>query len=460
MEQVQRAGARPSKEQTAKLPFSIEAEKAVLGAIFVSPERYTHLQEDLTPDFFFQDAHGKIFAAMLALYAESSTPDVLTVAAALRGEGQDNPYLQAAYLAELMNSAPVAQNIDAYVAIIRKDYFLRNIIRTCQETINRAMGFEGSIESYVEDIEKQFLAITESYDNKAGIVDAGKVLTSTIEMLKKRIAMDGTITGVPTGFNDLDAITGGLGESDLIILAARPGMGKTALVLNFATNAAFVGKKVALFTLEMSKEQLMTRVLSTVAKVDSSRLRKGDLSEEEQDRIVNAARQIHGFKENIGIDETPGITLVELRSRVRRYHKENGLDLVIIDYLQLMGSTGGADKSREREISEISMGLKELAKELNIPVVALAQLNRGPDARPDKRPKISDLRESGSMEQDADMIFFVYRDEYYNPNSEMAGKAEVIIGKNRHGETGSITLAYQPNFVCFQNLYRERDLGD
>lgn len=397
---------------------------------------------------------------MLALYGEGSSPDVLTVAAALRSEDRDNPYLQAAYLAELMNSAPVAQNIDAYLEIIRKDYFLRNIIRTCQETINKAMGFQGSIEGYVEEIEKQFLAITESYDNKAGIVDAGRVLKSTIEMLEKRIKSEGTITGVPTGFNDLDAMTGGLGESDLIILAARPGMGKTALVLNFATNAAFAGYKVALFTLEMSKEQLMMRVLSTVARVDSSRLRKGDLSDQEQDQLVNGARQIHKFKDNLGIDETPGITLVELRSRVRRYHKENGVNLVIIDYLQLMGSTGNAEKSREREISEISMGLKELAKELNIPVIALAQLNRGPDARPDKRPKISDLRESGSMEQDADMIFFVYRDEYYNPNSEMAGKAEIIIGKNRHGETGAITLAYQPNFVCFHNIYTERDIGD
>lgn len=397
---------------------------------------------------------------MLVLYGEGSSPDVLTVAAALRGEDRDNPYLQAAYLAELMNSAPVAQNIDAYVEIIRKDYFLRNIIRTCQETINKAMGFQGSIEGYVEEIEKQFLAITESYDNKAGIVDAGRVLKSTIEMLEKRIKSEGTVTGVPTGFNDLDAMTGGLGESDLIILAARPGMGKTALVLNFATNAAFAGHKVALFTLEMSKEQLMMRVLSTVARVDSSRLRKGDLSDQEQDQLMNGARQIHKFKDNLGIDETPGITLVELRSRVRRYHKENGVNLVIIDYLQLMGSTGNAEKSREREISEISMGLKELAKELNIPVIALAQLNRGPDARPDKRPKISDLRESGSMEQDADMIFFVYRDEYYNPNSEMAGKAEIIVGKNRHGETGAITLAYQPNFVCFQNIYTERDIGD
>jgi replicative DNA helicase len=291
-------------------------------------------------------------------------------------------------------------------------------------------------------------------------LQADVVLESTIDEIQRKLELDGSITGVPTGFNDLDQITGGLQPSDLIILAARPGMGKTAFVLNLATNAALAGKKVAVFTLEMSKEQLMSRVLSAVSKVDSSRLRKGDLSDEEQDRLMEGARRIYERKECLGIDETPGISLMELRSRCRRYHKEYGLDMIIIDYLQLMSGGEGKSESREREISEISMGLKSLAKELRVPVVALAQLNRGPDARPDKRPKISDLRESGSMEQDADMIFFIYRDEYYNPSSELAGIAELMIAKNRHGATKVVKLAYQPHYVSFQNLFQEGAVAD
>ena len=254
------------------------------------------------------------------------------------------------------------------------------------------------------------------------------------------------------GSTNLIILSGGLQGSDLIILAARPGMGKTALVLNMASNAMFAGKNVAIFTLEMSKEQLMGRVLAAVSRVDSSRLRKGDLSDEEQDRLMEGARRIYERKEGFAIDETPGISLMELRSRCRRYHKEVGIDFIVVDYLQLMTAGTGKPESREREISEISMGLKNLAKELNVPVIALAQLNRGPDSRPDKRPKISDLRESGSMEQDADMILFVYRDEYYNPSSEDAGIAEVIVGKNRHGSLTTIKLAYQPSYVSFQNL--------
>ena len=304
-------------------------------------------------------------------------------------------------------------------------------------------------------MEKQFLAIASEYDSQ-GIVKADKVLESTIEDIQKKLESDGSLSGVPTGFNELDNLTGGLQKSDLVILAARPGMGKTALVLNIATNAALAGQKAAIFTLEMSKEQLMGRVLASVARVDSSRLRKGDLSDEEQDRLMEGARRIYENKECLGIDETPGISLMELRSRCRRYHKENGLDLIVIDYLQLMsGSSQAKSESREREISEISMGLKNLAKELMVPVIALAQLNRGPDSRPDKRPKLSDLRESGSMEQDADMILFVYRDEYYNPNSELAGIAEVLVAKNRHGSTTTVKLAYQPNYVSFQNLFQD-----
>lgn len=434
-------------------PHSKEAEKAVLGAVLRGADNLMLVEGLLKPDFFFFDAHQKIFSAIIELSANGDSVDIVTVAEGLRKFEVDNERFGPSYLVDLTENCPVAQNVEHYANIVRRHYYLRQIVDACQTTIKSAMACDGSVESFIEGIEKQFLTIAEGYDRK-GIVKADKVLESTIEDIQRKLESDGTVSGVPTGFNDLDLLTGGLQGSDLIILAARPGMGKTALALNIATNASLKEKSVAIFTLEMSKEQLMGRVLSAVARVDSGRLRKGDLSDEEQDRLMEGARRIYGCRDYLGIDETPGITLMELRSRCRRYHKEFGLDMIIIDYLQLMGSSGHTE-SREREISQISMGLKELAKELNVPVIALAQLNRGPDARPDKRPKLSDLRESGSMEQDADMILFVYRDEYYNPASELAGISEVIVGKNRHGSTTTIKLAFQPNFVSFQNLFQE-----
>lgn len=440
-----------SEKQT--LPYSASAEKAVLGGVLRDRESLLLIEGLLEPQFFFIDAHLKIYEAIIELSGAGESVDILTVSERLR-EKSDQDVLGAAYLIELTENCPVTQNIEHYGAIVRRYFFLRRIIQACQSTIDGAMSFDGSVESFVEGIEKEFLSISGSYDRK-GVIKADAVLESTIEDIQKKLESDGSITGVPTGFTDLDSLTGGLQGSDLIILAARPGMGKTALILNVATHAALEKKSVVIFTLEMSKEQLMSRVLSSVARVDSQRLRKGDLSDEEQDRLMEGARRLYECKDNLGIDETPGISLMELRSRCRRYHKEFGLDLVVIDYLQLMSGHGKASESREREISEISMGLKQLAKELHVPVVALAQLNRGPDARPDKRPKISDLRESGSMEQDADMILFVYRDEYYNPDSEQAGITEVIVGKNRHGSLTTLKLAFEPSFVSFQNLYQD-----
>ncbi len=440
------------------LPHSIDAEKAVLGAILSDAESLTLVEGLLQSKHFFLDSHQKIYSSILELSAAGESADIVTVAEKLRQNKIKD--LGPAYLIELTENCPVAQNLEHYAQIVRNHFYRRSVIKVCQDVIGRAEAYEGRIEQFIESVEKQFLAISSEYDRK-GILQADVVLESTIDEIQRKLELDGTITGVPTGFQDLDGITGGLQPSDLIILAARPGMGKTAFVLNLATNAALANKKVAVFTLEMSKEQLMARVLSAVAKVDSSRLRKGDLSDEEQDRLMEGARRIYEKKECFGIDETPGISLMELRSRCRRYHKEFGLDIVIIDYLQLMTAGGvGKPESREREISEISMGLKNLAKELKIPVVALAQLNRGPDSRPDKRPKLSDLRESGSMEQDADMIFFIYRDEYYNPSSELAGIAEVLIAKNRHGSTKTVKLAYQPHYVSFQNLFQEGAVAD
>lgn len=439
---------------TRKLPHSSDAEKAVLGAILRDSNQLMQVEGRLAPKHFFVDAHRKIYEAMNELSKVGESVDLVTVSEKLRQLGGDQQQLSPSYLVDLTENCPVTQNIEYYANIVRNYFYRRSIVQSCQAVIEGAIGYEGSIEGFIESVEKQFLEIAAEYDTK-GIISADKVLETTIDDIQKKLESGDVTTGVPTGFQDLDRLTGGLQPSDLIILAARPGMGKTALVLNLATHAASQGKSAAIFTLEMSKEQLMSRVLAAVSRVDSARLRKGDLSDEEQDRLMEGARRVYEWRTCFGIDETPGISLMELRSRCRRYHKENGLDLIVIDYLQLMTSAAQKVESREREISEISMGLKNLAKELNVPVIALAQLNRGPDARPDKRPKLSDLRESGSMEQDADMILFVYRDEYYNPASEEAGISEVIVAKNRHGATTTVKLAYLPQFVSFQNLFQE-----
>jgi len=433
--------------------FSVDAEKAVLGAVLRDPDSLLIVENQLIPEHFFLDAHRKIFCAILELSAANEIPDLITVVDKLRSVDGDQDYLGPAYLVELTESCPVAQNLEHYTEILRREHFRRRVIAACESTIQKAKNFQGPPEAYIEEIEREFLRITSDNDRK-GIVLAGEVLEQTIEAIQSRLENDDKITGVPSGFSELDQLTGGFQSSDLIILAARPAMGKTALILNCAINAAHAGKQVVVFTLEMSKEQLMSRVLASEACVDSARLRKGDLSPEEQDRLIEGARRIYALNKNLGIDETPGISLTELRSRCRRHHKEHGLGMVVIDYLQLMGAnTGKRYENREREISEISMGLKALAKELQVPIIALAQLNRGPDSRTDKRPKISDLRESGSMEQDADMILFIYRDEYYNPASEDAGIAELLVAKNRHGSTATIKLAYHPHFVAFKDLF-------
>ncbi len=433
-------------------PHSSDAEKAVLGACLRSPETLNLIADKLSPDHFFLDAHQKIFSVMLDQYQKNEPSDVLLVAEILRRAGRESEYLGVPYLVELEEVAPVSQNIEHYAKIVRECYYLRRIIEACQTTVTKALNFDGKISTFVEDVEKEFLSIANDQDSK-GIITAYEVLDSTIAEIETRLNTEGDMTGVPSDFVDLDRITGGWQKSDLIIVAARPGMGKTAFALNIVTNAAKSGRAVAVFTLEMSKNQLMSRILSSESRIDSSKLRKGDLSEEEQDRLMHGARVISQLPATLGIDETPSISLMELRSRCRRFKKEYGLELIVVDYLQLMTASGNKRyESREREISEISGGLKALAKELSVPVIALAQLNRGPDTRPDKVPKLSDLRESGSMEQDADIILFLYRDEYYNPNSEDAGKALVRIAKNRHGSLEDVYLAFAPHFLKFSNL--------
>lgn len=433
-------------------PHSQESEKAVLGAILKEPVHLTSVTAGgLLPEHFFADAHRRIFETMMELDAANNPTDIVSVAEKLkRGANAQGQEIGAGYLIELMESAPVAQNALYYATQIRKHAYLRRIVAMGQSVTARAATADGDVTEFLGDFEKEILAIFNEQDRQGGITAAPIILDSTIEEIERRIQSNGQPTGVPSGFRDLDNLTGGFQKSDLIILAARPAMGKTALALNFAAHAAQKGIPSVVFSLEMPKNQLMMRLLSSIGRIDSSRIRKGDLTDDDLNRLSVAANTLTNMP--LSIDDTGGISLVELRSRLRRHKKEFGLGLVIIDYLQLMGTSSKRADSREREVAELSGGLKALAKELDVPVIVLSQLNRSADTRTDHRPKTSDLRESGAIEQDADLIMFVYRDEYYNPNSEDAGKAEIIVAKNRHGSLDDIKLACQLNFVSFYNL--------
>ena len=358
-----------------------------------------------------------------------------------------------------MQAAPVAQNSGYYATQIKKHAYLRRIVSIGQSVTSRAATADGDVTEFLSEFDKEIQAIFSEQNRQQGLMHAEKILDSTLEEIERRINSNGAPTGIPSGFTDLDALTGGFQRSDLIILAARPAMGKTAFALNIAANAARHNFPTVFFSLERPKNQLMMRLISAEGKIDSSRLRKGDLEAEDLNRLTEATNKI--MRMPISMDDTGGITLAEMRSRLRNYDRElkqsdkdSGIGLVIIDYLQLMGTSSKRADSREREVAELSGGLKALAKELNVPVIVLSQLNRSADTRTDHRPKTSDLRESGAIEQDADLIMFVYRDEYYNPNSEDAGKAEIIIAKNRHGSLEEIKLAAQLKFVSFYNLMK------
>jgi replicative DNA helicase len=436
-------------------PHSIDAERAVLGAILREPLSLNLVADKVATDDFFLDVHRRVFKAMVELDAANEPTDIVTVADRLQRSSGDGEPIGPAFLVELTEKSPVAQNVEYYAELVKDYKTLRDVIGACQSTIAKAMACQGKAVGFVEDVEREFLQISARQDRKGGIVSHIDVLNDTIAELEKRLAMDSSVTGVTSGFTDLDAVTGGWQKTDLIILAARPAMGKTAFALNCTINAVKAGHPVIFFSLEMANIDLMSRLVASEGRVDSSRLRRGDLTEDDRNRLMQGVRQIGTMPAMLGLDETPGLSLMEIRSRCRRFKKEHGLGLVVIDYLQLISaSSGRKSDSREREIAEISSGLKSLAKELEIPIVALAQLNRESDKRIDKRPKMSDLRESGSIEMDADLILFVYRDEYYNKASEDAGKAEIIIGKNRHGSTENVMLAYQSNFVSFHNLMK------
>ncbi|RPE81583.1 replicative DNA helicase [Vulcaniibacterium tengchongense] len=434
-------------------PQSIEAEQAVLGGLMLAPEAYDRVADQLTEQDFYRRDHQLIFRAIRELAEKNRPFDAVTLGEWFESMGLAEQVAGGAYLIELASTTPSAANIAAYAEIVRDKAILRQLADVGTEIVNNAFLPDGRDSAEIlEEAERQVLAIAQAHNaGKTDFVPVTKALSEAFDVLQTRYANGGGITGLPTGYTEFDQLTAGLQKTDLIILAARPAMGKTTLALNMAEYAAFRSKlPVAVFSMEMSASQLAMRLISSVGRVNAQRLRTGQLEDEDWSRVTAAIRQLREAK--IFIDDEPGLSPAKLSSKARRLKREHGLGLIVIDYLQLM-SVPGNSENRATEISEISRSLKGLAKELQVPVIALSQLNRSLETRTDKRPVMADLRESGAIEQDADMIVFIYRDEYYNKeNSPDKGLAEVIIGKQRSGPTGSIKLKFFGEYTRFDNL--------
>ena len=449
----------PNIEALRVPPHSIEAEQAVLGGLMIAPEAWERVADRIAEHDFYRRDHRLIFRAINELTSKDMPCDAVTLGEWFEAQGLDDDVGGMAYVIELANSTPSAANIVAYADIVREKSVLRQLIDTGTEIAGDAFQPEGrSSQELLETAEQKVFRIAEAgARGRKGFVSMRSAVKDAFQILHHRFENKGQITGLPTGFTDLDDMTTGLQPSDLVILAARPSMGKTALALNMAENAAMRTKKaVAVFSMEMSASQLAFRLISSLGRINQQHLRTGDLAEEEWPRVTSAITMLSEAK--IFIDDTPALSPGELRARARRLKREHDLGLIVIDYLQLMQVPGNKE-NRATEISEISRGLKALAKELDVPVVALSQLNRSLEQRTDKKPVMSDLRESGAIEQDADLIMFIYRDEYYNADSPEKGVAEIIIGKQRNGPTGSVKLAFLGQFTKFENLASDRYSG-
>jgi replicative DNA helicase len=431
-------------------PQSIEAEESIISAILLDNSTLLDVLEILTPENFYRTAHQIIFAAVSELFTKAEPVDLVTLTNILRDKNQLEEIGGAAYLARIVDTVPSAINVQHYARIVRDKASLRRLIAKANEISRHCYEDGGDLDTVLDFAESAVFEISED-KHQAAFHPISKIIEANIDALEERQGNRTLVTGVPTGFTRLDHMTSGLQGSDMIILAARPSMGKTALALNIARNAAVDGNvPVAVFSLEMSKEQLCERMLCAEARVDSSRLRGGFLNPEDWNRITEAASVLS--EAPLYIDDSPDISATSIRTKSRRLKLDKGLGMVIIDYLQLMKGRSGSER-RDLEISEISRSLKLLAKELRVPVVALSQLNRKLEERNDKRPKLSDLRESGALEQDADVVAFIYRDEVYNrdENNPNRGTAEIIIAKQRNGPTGDVPLTFLNAYTRFEN---------
>lgn len=434
-------------------PHHMEAEQAVLGSIFLEPESLITASEYLTSSDFYFTAHQKIYAAMIALGEEGEPVDIVSVTSRLKDQGVLDEVGGVEYLTDLSISVPTAANIAFYAKVVAEKALLRKLIRVASEIAAQAYASVDPVETILADAEKAILDLSQKR-TQTGFVKISDILMETYTHLERISQKSGEVTGVATGYHDLDRLTSGFQNSDFIVVAARPSVGKTAFALNVAQNVAVRSRRpVAIFSLEMSASQLAMRMLAAEANIDAGKLRTGKLTEEEWEKLIMGMGTLADAP--IYIDDTPGITVMEIRSRLRRLAAELGdLGMVMIDYLQLITGRSRGGDNRQQEISEISRHLKGTARELNVPVVALSQLSRAVEQRQDKHPMLSDIRESGSIEQDADIVAFLYRDDYYNPDTEEKNIVEVIVAKQRNGPTGKVKLAFLKEFNKFVNIAR------
>lgn len=435
------------------MPHSLEAEQAVIGSMIMDIEAVTVASEIITGDDFYSRQYGILFETMVEMSEEGQPIDLVTLQNRLREKDVPPEVSGLEFVRDLLASVPTSANIKHYANIVAEKSLLRRLIKLNEEIANTCYAGKESLEFIMEDTEKRMFQLLQRHDT-GDFTPIRQVVMNAMDKIESAAKNKGSVTGIPTGFTDLDYRTAGMQPSDLVLIAARPSMGKTAFVLNIAQHVAF--KKnlpVVIFSLEMSKEQLVNRMFSLESSVDAQKLRTGQLNDQDWERLIESAGVIGRSK--LMIDDTPGISISELRSKCRKLKLEHGLSMIIIDYLQLMSGSGRSD-SRQQEISDISRALKSVARELNVPVLALSQLSRAVEQRPDHRPMLSDLRESGAIEQDADVVMFIYRDDYYNHDTDRKGVSEIIIAKQRNGPIGTVELAWLPEYTKFANLERSR----
>ncbi|MFD2615288.1 replicative DNA helicase [Paenibacillus gansuensis] len=433
-------------------PQNLEAEQAVLGAVLLDSEALVTSMERIRSEDFYSTAHQRIFEAMVELGEGNQPVDLITLTSRLQDKQELEDIGGVSYLAKLANSVPTAANVDYYAAIVEEKSMLRRLIRTATEIVSNGYGGADDVGGILNEAEQRILEISNRRTG-SGFISIRDVLMEVFERVEFLHQSKGDMTGIPSGFVDLDKMTSGFQRSDLIIVAARPSVGKTAFALNVAQNVGVRAKEtVAIFSLEMSAAQLVNRIVCAEANVDAGRMRTGTLEADDWEKMTMAIGALS--EAEIYIDDTPGITVSEIRAKCRRLKKEKGLGMILIDYLQLISGRGKAGENRQQEVSEISRTLKQIARELEVPVIALSQLSRGVEQRQDKRPMMSDLRESGSIEQDADIVAFLYRDDYYDKESEKKNIIEIIIAKQRNGPVGTVELVFLKNYNKFVSLDR------
>lgn len=431
-------------------PHNHEAEQSVIGAIFLDPQALITASEILIPEDFYRIAHQKIFQTMLDLSDQGKAIDVVTVTEELSVKKELEDVGGLSYLTELANAVPTAANVSYYAKIVEEKSILRRLIRTATKIVEDSFTREDEVEELLSEAEKRVMEVA-NRKNAGDFKHVKDVLVQTYDNIEQLQNRKGDVTGIPTGFTDLDRMTAGFQRNDLIIVAARPSVGKTAFALNIAQNVAIKAREnVAIFSLEMGAEQLVMRMLCAEGNIDAQVLRTGALTAEDWSKLTIAMGTLSNS--GIYIDDTPGLRVNEIRAKCRRLAQEKGLGMILIDYLQLIQGSGRRGENRQQEVSEISRSLKALARELKVPVIALSQLSRGVEQRQDKRPMMSDIRESGSIEQDADIVAFLYRDDYYDKETDNKNMIEIIIAKQRNGPTGTVTLAFKKEFNKFLNI--------